>query len=197
MFPYLLRHGFVRYFCLYIPYIGLCITPRLLGLNLRGLVIQSTYASSCSGVEFSNMYSSRFSHSASSASNSSLWSFWCFHVQIAKAISRKIGTLNITAHAIKTSNQRTLSAPVRFCSFMANGECRKMAGKRVQPLNNYTCRFRPSSLKCTDKSGLDGLQADKLRVIKAVYHDIADRHKTTSHFGEKLHFPCGVDIPHF
>ena len=36
-----------------------------------------------------------------------------------------------------------------------------MADKGVQPLNDYTCRFRPSSLKCTDKSGLDGLQADK------------------------------------
>jgi len=37
----------------------------------------------------------------------------------------------------------------------------KMAGKGVQPLNNYTCRFRPSSLKQADKSGLDGLQASK------------------------------------
>ena len=55
----------------------------------------------------------------------------------------------------------TLSAPVRFCNFSPNKECKKTAGKGVQPLNNYTCRFRPSSLKCTDKSGLDGLQADK------------------------------------
>ena len=31
-----------------------------------------------------------------------------------------------------------------------------MAGKGVQPLNDYTCRFRPSSLKCPGKSGLDG-----------------------------------------
>ena len=54
-----------------------------------------------------------------------------------------------------------VSAPVRFCNFSPNGECKKMAGKGVQPLNDYTCRFRPSSLKCTDKSGLDGLQADK------------------------------------
>ena len=54
-----------------------------------------------------------------------------------------------------------LSTPMRFCSFSPKRECRKMAGKGVQPLNNYTCRFRPSSLKCTDKSGLDGLQADK------------------------------------
>ena len=54
-----------------------------------------------------------------------------------------------------------LSAPVRFCNFSPNVECKKMAGKGMQPLNDYTCRFRPSSLKCTDKSGLDGLQADK------------------------------------
>jgi len=53
------------------------------------------------------------------------------------------------------------SAPVRFCSFSPNRECRKKAGKRVQPLNNYTCRFRPSSLKRADKSGLDGLQDGK------------------------------------
>ena len=54
-----------------------------------------------------------------------------------------------------------MSVPVRFCNFSPNGECKKMADKGVQPLNDYTCRFRPSSLKCTDKSGLDGLQADK------------------------------------
>ena len=54
-----------------------------------------------------------------------------------------------------------LSTPVRFCSFSPNMECRKMAGKRVQLLNNYTCRFRPSSLKRADKSGLDRLQAGK------------------------------------
>ena len=56
---------------------------------------------------------------------------------------------------------RLVSAPVRFCNFSPNKECKKTAGKGVQPLNNYTCRFRPSSLNCTDKSGLDGLQADK------------------------------------
>ena len=54
-----------------------------------------------------------------------------------------------------------VSAPVQFCNFSPNVECKKMAGKGMQPLNNYTCRFRPSSLKCTDKSGLDGLQTDK------------------------------------
>ena len=54
-----------------------------------------------------------------------------------------------------------MSTPVRFCSFSPNMECRKMAGKRVQLLNNYTCRFRPSSLKRADKSGLDRLQAGK------------------------------------
>ena len=54
-----------------------------------------------------------------------------------------------------------LSAPIQFCSFSPNRKCRKMAGKGVQPLNNYTCRFRPSSLKQADKSGLDGLQTGK------------------------------------
>ena len=54
-----------------------------------------------------------------------------------------------------------VSTPVRFCSFSPNRKCRKMAGKRVQPLNNYTCRFCPSSPRQADKSGLDGLQADK------------------------------------
>ena len=37
-----------------------------------------------------------------------------------------------------------------------------MAGNGVQPLHNYTCRFRPSSLKQADKAGLDGLQTGKL-----------------------------------
>ena len=55
----------------------------------------------------------------------------------------------------------SMSAPTRFCSFSANRKCRKMAGKDVQPLNNYTRRFRPSSLKQADKSGLDGLQTGK------------------------------------
>ena len=55
----------------------------------------------------------------------------------------------------------SMSTPVRFCNFSARKKCHKMAGKSVQPLDNYTCRFRPSSLKCTDKSGLDGLQAGK------------------------------------
>ena len=61
----------------------------------------------------------------------------------------------------RTGRKLTLSAPMRFCSFSANRKCRKMAGKGVQPLNNYTCRFRPSSLKQADKSGLDGLQTGK------------------------------------
>ena len=55
-----------------------------------------------------------------------------------------------------------MSAPMRFCSFSPNRKCRKMAGKGVQPLHNYTCRFRPSSLIQADKSGLDGLQTGKL-----------------------------------
>ena len=55
-----------------------------------------------------------------------------------------------------------LSAPMQFCSFSPNRKCRKMAGKSVQPLHNYTCRFRPSSLKQADKAGLDGLQTGKL-----------------------------------
>ena len=55
-----------------------------------------------------------------------------------------------------------VSAPMRFCSFSPNRKCRKMAGKGVQPLHNYTCRFRPSSLIQADKSGLDGLQTGKL-----------------------------------
>ena len=66
--------------------------------------------------------------------------------------------------AHETSESEThygVSAPVQFCNFSPNVECKKMAGKGMQPLNNYTCRFRPSSLKCTDKSGLDGLQTDK------------------------------------
>ena len=54
-----------------------------------------------------------------------------------------------------------VSTPVRFCNFSPDRKCHKTAGKGVQPLNTYTCRFRPSSLTCTDKSGLDGLQADK------------------------------------
>jgi len=55
-----------------------------------------------------------------------------------------------------------LSAPGRFCSFSPNRKCRKMAGKGVQPLDNYTFRFCLSSLKQADKSGLDRLQAGKL-----------------------------------
>ena len=58
--------------------------------------------------------------------------------------------------------QRFVSAPGRFCSFSPNRKCRKMAGKGVQPLDNYTCRFCLSSLKQADKSGLDRLQAGKL-----------------------------------
>lgn len=63
-----------------------------------------------------------------------------------------------------------------------------MADKGVQPLNDYTCRFRPSSLKCTDKSGLDGLQADKWYGNQGCIHPHAARRKMTFHFGEKLHF---------
>ena len=59
-------------------------------------------------------------------------------------------------------DQKVLSAPMQFCSFSPNRKCRKMAGKSVQPLHNYTCRFRPSSLKQADKAGLDGLQTGKL-----------------------------------
>ena len=81
-----------------------------------------------------------------------------------------------------------LSVPVRFCNFSPNGECKKMADKGVQPLNDYTCRFRPSSLKCTDKSGLDGLQADKWYGNQGCIHPHAARRKMTFHFGEKLHF---------
>ena len=55
----------------------------------------------------------------------------------------------------------SLSTPVRFCNFSPDRKCKKTAGKGVQPLDNYTRRFRPPSLKCTDKSGLDGLQTDK------------------------------------
>ena len=78
-----------------------------------------------------------------------------------------------------------MSTPVRFCNFSPGRKCHKTAGKGVLPLNNYTRRFRPSSLKCTDKSGLDGLQADKQRVFKAAYSPPADRHKIIFHFGEK------------
>ena len=69
-----------------------------------------------------------------------------------------------------------------------------MAGKSEQPLNHYTCRFRPSSLKYTDKSGLDGLQAGKQWVIKAAYPPHADRRKMTFHSGGNRHFLVGVDI---
>ena len=58
-----------------------------------------------------------------------------------------------------------VSAPMRFCSFSPNRKCRKMAGKGVQPLDNYTCRFCLSSLKQADKSGLDRLQAGKLASV--------------------------------
>ena len=65
-----------------------------------------------------------------------------------------------TGHTVFVSEQ--VSAPGRFCSFSPNRKCRKMAGKGVQPLDNYTCRFCLSSLKQADKSGLDRLQAGKL-----------------------------------
>jgi len=60
------------------------------------------------------------------------------------------------------------------------------AGKRVQLLNHYTCRFRPSSLSRADQSGLDGLQADKCRGV-TVY--------TTMLTAIKLHpFSAKIDI---
>ena len=62
---------------------------------------------------------------------------------------------------VKAYVSSRMSAPMRFCSFSPKGKCQKTPGKGVQSLNNDTCRFRPSSLKCTDKSGLDGLQAGK------------------------------------
>lgn len=68
-------------------------------------------------------------------------------------------------HPFQLLNKRIpaldVSAPMRFCSFSPNRICQKMAGNGVQPLHNYTCRFRPSSLKQADKSGLDGLQTGK------------------------------------
>ncbi len=63
------------------------------------------------------------------------------------------------------SSAKNVSAPGRFCSFSPNRKCRKMAGKGVQPLDNYTCRFCLSSLKQADKSGLDRLQAGKLASV--------------------------------
>ncbi len=90
------------------------------------------------------------------------------------SVLNNIGT-DIAASTSGGTSGTGVSAPVGFCNFSQNGECKKMAGKGVQPLNDYTCRFRPSSLKCTDKSGLDGLQADKYRVIKAAYPPHADR----------------------
>ena len=83
----------------------------------------------------------------------------CFTGCSANTASNNIssGTETIS----RPADQAPLSTPVRFCSFSPNRECQKTAGKGKQPLNNYTYRFRPSSLKCTDKSGLDGLQADK------------------------------------
>ena len=75
-----------------------------------------------------------------------------------KCLTLFLSRSNVTQ--ITNQARERMSAPVRFCNFSPNGECKKMADKGVQPLNDYTCRFRPSSLKCTDKSGLDGLQAD-------------------------------------
>lgn len=63
---------------------------------------------------------------------------------------------------VENAGKDGVSAPGRFCSFSPNRKCRKMAGKGVQPLDNYTCRFCLSSLKQADKSGLDRLQAGKL-----------------------------------
>ena len=69
---------------------------------------------------------------------------------------------DLRCDAIHHDGTNHLSAPGRFCSFSPNRKCRKMAGKGVQPLDNYTCRFCLSSLKQADKSGLDRLQAGKL-----------------------------------
>ena len=81
------------------------------------------------------------------------------HVLWRGPVGQEVARKGVPLCGIIRTNR--MSTPVRFCSFSPNRECRKMAGKGVQPLNNYTCRFCPSSLKCTDKSGLDGLQAGK------------------------------------
>ena len=52
-------------------------------------------------------------------------------------------------------------------------------------MNYYICRFRPSSLKCTDRSGLDGLQknvwTDDEGRVYIVYPiaEILDKSRTT------------------
>ena len=76
-------------------------------------------------------------------------------------LEEEFGGVRQLIDALEDRGRQGLSAPMRFCNFSPNRDCKKVAGRGVQPLNNYTCRFRPSSLKCTDKSGLDGLQADK------------------------------------
>ena len=93
--------------------------------------------------------------------SSSLLSFSTISRRISFARSIVASCSSAVMVANNDAQMPLMSAPVRFCSFSPNGECKKMADKGVQPLNDYTCRFRPSSLKCTDKSGLDGLQADK------------------------------------
>ena len=89
--------------------------------------------------------------------------------QTAKAIAdlieqghHNVPRLLYVAQYFELSSRQSMSAPMQFCSFSPNRKCRKMAGKSVQPLHNYTCRFRPSSLKQADKAGLDGLQTGKL-----------------------------------
>ena len=81
---------------------------------------------------------------------------------------------------LEAVGEDVVSAPACFFNFSPIWECRKMAGKRVQPLNNYAHRLRPPSLKCTDKSRPDELQSDKQWVIKAAYLLYADH--------QKLHF---------
>ena len=77
-------------------------------------------------------------------------------------LSRNLGELRWTqADLARKRGIRPLSTPVRFCSFSPNRGCQKMASKRVQPLNDYTCCFCPSRLKQADKSGSDGLQSGK------------------------------------
>ena len=70
-----------------------------------------------------------------------------------------------------------------------------MASKGIQLLNDYTCRFRPSSLKFTDKSGLDGLQAGKWNGNQGCIHLYVARRKITFYFGEKFHFQMALTVP--
>jgi len=83
---------------------------------------------------------------------------------------------------------------VLLCNLSPKTEFKKMTGKGVQPLNDYTCRFRPSSLKCTDKSGLDRLQTDKWNGNQGCLHLYAARRKMIFYFGEKLHFKMALTL---